>query len=31
MGVTDLTPKEKELLKRSIDPDESGSIDYREF
>lgn len=31
MGITDLTPKEKEMLKRSIDPDQSGAIDYREF
>lgn len=31
MGITDLRPKDKEMLKRAIDPDESGSIDYREF
>lgn len=31
LGITDLNPKEKELLKRSIDPDNSGTIDYREF
>lgn len=31
MGITDLRPKEKEMLKRSIDPDQSGSVDYREF
>lgn len=31
MGIDNLKPKEKEMLKRAIDPDMSGSIDYREF
>ncbi|CAI2367120.1 unnamed protein product [Moneuplotes crassus] len=31
MGIQDLTNKEKEMLKRAIDPDNSGYIDYREF
>ena len=31
MGIADLKPKEKEILLRSIDADNDGAINYREF